>query len=99
MPKSLILTPHAENDFLEAYDWYESQNLGLGTKFARCVDEKIASILVAPYHYQVIYKDIVRRALVNRFPFSIYFVNQSDCISIFAILNQHRNPEFWKSRI
>ncbi|WP_188365189.1 type II toxin-antitoxin system RelE/ParE family toxin [Marinicella pacifica] len=99
MAKSLVLTPQAEKDFVEAYDWYENQNLGLGKEFARCVDKKIASILAAPCHYQVIYKDIVRRALVNRFPFSIYFVNQNDCISIFAILHQHRNPEFWKSRI
>lgn len=99
MPKSLILTPQAEKDFVEAHDWCESQNPGLGKEFARCVDAKITSVLIAPYQHQVIYKDIVRRALVNRFPFSIYFVDQKDTISIFAILPQHGNPESWKSRI
>lgn len=48
MAKSLVLTPQAEKDFVEAYDWYENQNLGLGKEFARCVDKKIASILPLP---------------------------------------------------
>lgn len=99
MPKTLILTPQAEKDFEDAHDWYESQDPGLGKEFARCVDVKITSVLRAPHQHQFVYKSTVRRALVNRFPFSIYFVEQQDAISIFAILHQHRNPESWKSRV
>ena len=99
MPKTLIITLQAEKDFGEAHDWYESQDPGLGKEFARCVDVKIASVLRAPDQYQIIYKNIVRRALVNRFPFSIYFVDQEDVITVFAILHQHRSPKFWESRI
>jgi len=97
--KTLILTPQAENDFDNAYDWYESQDPGLGKEFARCVDVKITSLNRAPKQHQVVYKGKIRRALVNRFPFSIYFVEQKDVISVFAILHQYRNPEAWKSRV
>lgn len=99
MPKTLILTPQAEKDFEEAYDWYERQDPGLGKEFARCVDVKIVSVFRAPDQHQVVYKDIIRRALVNRFPFSIYFAEENDTISVFAILHQHRNPETWTSRV
>ncbi|MCH2450561.1 MAG: type II toxin-antitoxin system RelE/ParE family toxin [Gracilimonas sp.] len=97
--KTLVLTQQAEKDIDDAHDWYESQDQGLGKEFARCVDVKMASVLRAPHQYQVVFKNIVRRALVNRFPFSIYFVEQKDAISVFAILHQHRNPESWKSRV
>lgn len=99
MLKTLILTPQAEKDLDDAYDWYESQDPGLGKEFVRCVDVKITSVLRTPAQHQVVYKSAVRRALVNRFPFSIYFVEQKNAISVFAILHQHRNPESWKSRV
>lgn len=44
MPKTIILTPQAQQDLDEAYQWYETQNQGLGKEFVRCVDAKIASI-------------------------------------------------------
>jgi len=99
VPKTLILTPQAEKDLDDAFDWYERQDPGLGKEFARCVDVKITSVLRAPQQNQVVYKNTIRRALVNRFPFSIYFVEQKDVISVFAILHQYRNPETWRSRV
>lgn len=99
MSKKLILTPQAEQDFIDAYDWYENQDPGLGKEFARCIDVKIASLFRDPEQHQVIYGDKVRRALINRFPFSIYFVEQKDAISVFAILHQHRNPKTWITRV
>lgn len=59
MPKTLILTPQAEKDFEDAYDWYESQDPGLGKEFVRCVDVKITSVLRAPHQHQVVYKSKV----------------------------------------
>lgn len=96
---TLILTPQAEKDFKDAHDWYENQGPGLGKEFVRCVDVKMASVHRAPRQHQIVFKNIVRRALVNRFPFSIYFVEQKNAVSVFAILHQHRKPESWKSRL
>ncbi|MBO6794789.1 MAG: type II toxin-antitoxin system RelE/ParE family toxin [Balneolaceae bacterium] len=98
MSISLILTPHAEKDFDIAYEWYEHQDSGLGKEFARCVDVKIAHLHRNPFHYQIIANKDVRRALVSRFPYSIYFISEPELITIFAILHQHQNPENWKSR-
>lgn len=99
MSKTLILTPQAEKDLDDACQWYEDQNQGLGKEFIRCVDAKIASVLRNPLHYQIVFKNDVRRALVARFPFSIYFMDETDSITIFAILHQRRTLDSWESRI
>lgn len=98
MPESLILTTQAEKDFENAYEWYEKQGPGLGKEFARCVDVKLVSVQRHPQHYQIIAGKDVRRALISHFPFSIYFISEHQSITVFAILHQHRNPEYWKSR-
>lgn len=98
MYNTLILTPQAEKDFDLAYNWYESQDTGLGKEFARCVDVKIHSLIKSSQHYPIIYNNIVRRALINRFPFSIYFTEQESVITIVAILHHRRNPQLWMTR-
>jgi toxin ParE1/3/4 len=99
VPISLILTEKAQEDFDDAYQWYEESEPGLGKEFIRCIDAKIAEIKRYPLHHQIIQSDRVRRALTNRFPFSIYFVDEEEIIVIFAILHQKRSPDFWKSRL
>jgi plasmid stabilization system protein ParE len=99
VPISLILTEKAQEDLNDAYQWYEAQEPGLGKEFIRCIDAKIAEIKRYPLHHQVVQNNHVRRALTNRFPFSIYFVDEEEIIVIFAILHQRRSPDYWKSRI
>jgi plasmid stabilization system protein ParE len=97
--KLYIITPQAQQDFDNAYWWYEGQHQGLGKEFARCVDTKIAEIQYNPEHFQIMYKDQVQRALVSRFPYSVFFVDKPEVLSIFAIQRQSRNPDLWKSRV
>ena len=99
MGKTFIITPQAQRDFDSAYWWYEEQYRGLGKEFARCVDVKIAEVRRNPEHYGVIYKNVVRRALVTRFPYAVFYVDKPEVLSMFAIQRQSRNPDLWKSRV
>jgi plasmid stabilization system protein ParE len=83
----------------DAFKWYEDQESGLGKEFIRCIDARIAELNRHPLHHQVVQGDRVRRALINRFPFSIYYENEEELITIFAILHQRRSPEYWNSRL
>jgi hypothetical protein len=40
----LVLAPEAEDDLLDAADWYDAQQPGLGDAFLRSVDASIARI-------------------------------------------------------
>lgn len=99
MPVQLILTEKAQEDLDNSFHWYEDQESGLGKEFIRCVDAKISELNRYPLHYPVVQSERVRRALISRFPFSVYFVNEKELITIFVILHQKRRPEYWKSRI
>jgi len=41
----------------------------------------------------------VRRALLHRFPYSVYFKVSEEVIEVVGILHQYRNPTVWEQRI
>jgi len=68
----------AELDVAEAQTWYEAQRAGLGREFYSEVSQIIDRLAQTPLLYAVVYQD-VRRAVVRRFPYFIWFrvVNQT----------------------
>jgi len=86
------------DDIKAAYDWYESQRVGLGEDFLLTLEESYAKITRTPKLYQDIYKS-VRRKLVRRFPYGIFFVIREDTIIVLAILHTKREPHKWQKRV
>lgn len=99
MEKLLILTPDAQRDIDDAFSWYEEQSIGLGKEFIYCVDSKLSYLILNTSLYQVVHKSNIKRAFISRFPFSIYFIDEAEIITVIAIIHQNRNPDSWKSRI
>lgn len=93
--KRVIIRPEAESDIEDAYQWYEAQRKGLGENFLLCVEEALARITRNPVIYSVVYKDI-RRILIHRFPFGVFFIEGENSISVLAVLHARRNPKKWK---
>jgi toxin ParE1/3/4 len=89
--------PDAERELQDATIWYDHQRKGLGAEMFLCVDESIARILDNPLQYPMIHKNI-RRTVVRRFPFAIFFEVDENEIRIIAIFHSRRNPDRWKSR-
>jgi len=97
MTPRFIVRPHAEADVAEAFDWYERRSPGLGMEFLRAVDVTFAIIVRTPHLFPQVEKT-VRRALLRRFPYSVFFVAQPDSISVLAVMHAHRHPHRWLSR-
>ena len=95
--KQIIVRPEAEADITDAYKWYESQRKGLGEGFLLCIEESLARISRKPSIYRQVHKN-VRRILIHRFPFGIFFIEENDRVVIIAVLHARRNPKAWKSR-
>ncbi len=66
----LIFRPEVREELNEAYNWYESQQTGLGDDFLECVDEMLNRIRQMPELCAIVHRD-VRRAVVRRFPYAI----------------------------
>ena len=93
----VIVSPEAEADLTQAYQWYDEQVEGLGSEFLLCVEACIQSIARSPKIYQKVHKNI-RRALVRRFPYGIFFIKQADHIRVVAVFHAHRDPTIWRNR-
>lgn len=98
MNYKLIVRPEAESDISEAYSWYEKYSKGLGSNFVHAVDESISSIQRNPESYQKIHKHI-RRVLVHRFPYGIFYLLEWEAIVVIAVFHARRAPKQWHRRL
>lgn len=97
MNYALVFRPEVREELKETYTWYESQQLGLGDEFINCVDEMLSRICLMPEAYAVVYRD-VRRAVMQRFPFAVYYRIVSSRVVITAIFHGRRDPKSWQAR-
>jgi plasmid stabilization system protein ParE len=95
--KSLIVLPRAEVDIFDAAIWYETEREGLGRAFEADFDRIASRIQAAPLHFPEIEPD-VRRAMLGRFPYGVFFVVGEEIVTVFAVLHLHRDPETWRGR-
>jgi len=94
MKLEVVLRPQAETDLTVAIRWYQEKNPGLGYEFRQAVERSFRSIQLYPYSRSVVYRN-VRRALVRRFPYAIFYTISEDEIVILACLHVRRDPAIW----
>ena len=97
MTPRLVVRPAAEAEISEAFQWYEDKSIGLGSEFMRAVDASLSAIQRFPTSYAVVYKEI-RRAVLRRFPYSLYYLYENDIIVIIACFHGSRDPRHWQDR-
>jgi plasmid stabilization system protein ParE len=98
MERRTFVRPEAQADIREAARWYEGREAGLGIRFMGEIRASLQHIAANPLRFPTVDKD-VRRALLHKFPYSIYFVNEPETTAIIAVLHQHRRPAAWTSRL
>ena len=91
----LIINPFAELDLQISQDWYNLQKEGLGKEFTLEVDKVISRIAQNPRQFVKV-KLTARMAVVQRFPFGVYYIFHGDIINVFAVFNFSRNPAIWE---
>ncbi len=91
----IILRTGAETDISEAYHWYEERVTGLGAEFFLALDSTLDSIQENPDRFPILYQG-VRRALLQRFPYGVFFIHSREIISVLAVMHTARNPAKWR---
>lgn len=98
MTFELIAPPPRQREKLgEAFDWYEERVSGLGSDFLMNVDAALNAILRNPRRFPVVHNNL-RRALIRRFPYQIFFVFEEKRIVVLAVFHASRNPRRWLER-
>jgi plasmid stabilization system protein ParE len=97
MRPRLLVEPEAAAELDEAFTWYEGRTAGLGSEFLRAVRAVFALIRRNPEQFPRVRGDI-RRALIRRFPYAVYYVVEPDYVSVFAVIHTRQHPRRWQSR-
>jgi toxin ParE1/3/4 len=93
-----VARPEAEQDLVEARDWYEARRIGLGEEFLLAVEEVLGRVLESPESYPVVYRG-VRWARLRRFPYLVYYRVKNETVEVLAVLHGSRHPRNWRSRL
>ena len=94
----LLSNVATDADIEAAFEWYESEQSGLGLEFLDEVRATYARVLDGPLKYQEL-RSGIRRALTRRFPYAVYFSVEDDLIIVIAVLDTARDPAEWQFRI
>jgi plasmid stabilization system protein ParE len=93
----IVTDPSADRDVEAAATWYEYERSGLGLEFLDEVRSAYDRVVNSPFGYQVL-RFGVRRALVRRFPYIVYFIIEDNVVEVIAVLHTSRNPAEWQRR-
>jgi len=97
MTYSYIISPFAELDLDTIQEWYTLHSETLFPKFDKEFTACLHLIVANPSQFPLI-RNNIRRAILKRFPYSIFFQVKEEKIFILSVIHHKRNPKVWKQR-
>ena len=94
---SVNFTKAARAELIAAQDWYEGEATGLGRRFRQAIDALIERMSDNSRQFPTVFKN-VRRALLRRFPYALFFVVEDDTVIVIACFHASRDPSHWQKR-
>lgn len=98
MPLEINLNEESQTDLEETYFWYAEVSENLSKRFEEELYLSLEKISKQPLMYPKVV-DEVRQYVMDNFPFYIFYLIDKKEISVVAIINQSRNPNYLKKRI
>jgi plasmid stabilization system protein ParE len=87
-----ILLPRARKEILDAIEWYESRQEGLGEKFLAEVENMSGRIVEDPFLFPKSDETEYRRLVLKKFPFVIIFTLTKKEVIIHSVFHTRLDP-------
>lgn len=92
MEYKVEITLLAEEEYSDAFHYYEEQLDGLGIKFEKETENLVNKLKTNPYLFQRKYKHY-REAVYKRFPYFIVYEIIDNSVIIHSFFHAKRNPK------
>lgn len=93
----LAVRIEAELNALEAALWCEGERGGFGSGFLDELRAAFTRVEQAPLQFPVVSRSL-RRAILRRFPFRVFFTLEGEEATDMAIMHLHRDRKEWQRR-
>jgi plasmid stabilization system protein ParE len=87
----------ARAEITAAFDWYLERSPAAAGRFLEALDAAIRLIEGAPERQPII-RGRLRRVLLRRFPYGVYYKLYPSTISVVGVIHGHRHPDTWLGR-
>ncbi len=81
-------------EITDAKEYYNLQQPKLGERFQKDIQNAVDTILSFPQLYPEV-SDSLRRSILHRFPYTIFYTIENDTIIILSVAHQRRKPYYW----
>ena len=81
-------------DLAGGFGYYEGQSEGLGEKFLAAVDSAFNALERYPEMFSRVHGE-VRRAVVSKFPYAVFFCVEPKRVVVLTVLHTARDPKLW----
>jgi plasmid stabilization system protein ParE len=91
MAFEIIFRKRASSELDKAYDFYENERGGLGSEFIDQLDTYLDELEIRPKSFRIVAKNY-RVAVMQRFPYVIFFFIDKQKVVIANIFHTSRRP-------
>lgn len=96
--KPVIIHSEAREELGSAISYYQEQKAGLGLDFLSEVEQALGKIQRNPNLGESYKVSGLRRYVIQRFPFLIFYAEFEEFIWVVAIAHGKRKPDYWRRR-
>lgn len=95
MSFNVLIKEEAHQDTIEAYNYYEKKQSGLGERFLGALSQCYNSLTDHPQHYSLITEDankVLRDVRLKVFPYVVVFEISGNDVIVYAVHNTYKHP-------
>jgi toxin ParE1/3/4 len=94
---TLRIRAAARAEIADAFEWYLARSKDAPAEFLTELDRALEQIAEAPEQFPVV-RGRLRRVLLRRFPYAVYYKVYPRVISVVGVIHGHRHPDTWLRR-
>jgi len=88
----LLIRREAEQDIHSAHAWYQQQSPRAARRFLKAIDHTLERVVQFPQAFPLV-GGTTRRALLERFPYAVYFCENENRVEVHAVFQQRRQVQ------
>lgn len=95
----LLVLHEASEELSLAAEWYENERAGLGADLLAEAARALREVASSPTRWPFVPRSrAVRRFLLSRFPYAVYYEIRDEQVRVLAFGRTSRRPGYWRGR-